>query len=293
MFQEGLLKGKNVLITGGGTGLGKAMGSKYLELGANLVITGRREQVLFEAAKEMAGQRGQDRVLALACDVKDPFAVEETIEKALDHYGAIHVLVNNAAANFISPTENLSHNAFKLITNTVLMGTVHCTLTLGKHWIKQGQAAAILNILTTYASTGSGFVVPSACAKAGVEALTKSLAFEWAKYKIRFIGIAPGPFPTAGAFDRIIPKEDALGSSAETWRPENHPWGRFGDPEELANLAAFLISDAAEYINGEIIRIDGGLLPASAGEFNRLKDITPEQWKAIKKQTRFSKDVKS
>lgn len=289
MFREAMLEGKTILITGGGTGLGRAMGTRFLELGANLIITGRRKEILEQAAAEMCHE--DKRILALPCDVKDVHAVDDVIEAALERFGQIDVLINNAAANFISPTEKLTHNAFKLVADTVLMGSVHTTLSLGKHWIKQQQPATVLNMLTTYAATGSGFVVPSACAKAGLEAMTKSLAFEWAKYKIRFVGIAPGPFPTDGAFDRIIPKAD-IGKEAEALDPKNHPWQRFGRHDELADLAAFLISDQAEYINGEIVRIDGGLTVAGSGEFNRLKDITPQQWKLIRKQTRFSDSVR-
>ena len=204
MLREDALKGKTIVITGGGTGLGKAMGIYFLKLGANLVITSRKQEVLQKTADEMEEKTG-GKVLAVACDVREVVQVENVLTKTLERFGSVDVLLNNAAGNFISPTERLSANAFSSIIDIVLKGTVNCTLTFGKHWIKEKQVATVLNIVTTYAFTGSAYVVPSACAKGGVLALTRSLAVEWGKYGIRTNAIAPGPFPTKGAWERLLP----------------------------------------------------------------------------------------
>lgn len=284
MLRDDALKGKTYVITGGGTGLGKAMGTYFLRLGANLVITSRKEDVLKRTALEMEQATG-GKVLAVACDVRDYAQIENVLSQALEYFGNIDGLINNAAGNFISPTERLSANAFSSIIDIVLKGSVNCTLAFGKHWIAEKQAASVLNIITTYAFTGSAYVVPSACAKGGVLALTRSLAVEWGKYGIRTNAIAPGPFPTKGAWERLLP-----GDLAEKFDFKNRvPLKRVGDHQELANLAAFLISDFAGYINGEVITIDGGEWLQGAGQFNGLEAIPGEMWDAFEQMTRSAK----
>ena len=284
MLREDALKGKTIVVTGGGTGLGKAMGTYFLKLGANLVITSRKLEVLEKTAAEMAAETG-GQVLAVQCDVRDYEQVEQVLAKTLEKFGQVDGLLNNAAGNFISPTERLSANAFSTIIDIVLKGTVNCTLAFGKHWIKAKQPASILNIVTTYAFTGSAYVVPSACAKGGVLAMTRSLAVEWGKYGIRTNAIAPGPFPTKGAWDRLLP-----GDLAEKFNFKNRvPLKRVGENQELANLAAFLISDFAGYINGEVITIDGGEWLQGAGQMNGLEAVPTEMWDMLEQMTRSAK----
>jgi len=284
MLKDDALKGKTIVITGGGTGLGKAMGIYFLKLGANLVITSRKQEVLQKTADEMEEKTG-GKVLAVACDVREIEQVENVLAKTLERFGSVDVLLNNAAGNFISPTERLSANAFSSIIDIVLKGTVNCTLTFGKHWIKEKQAATVLNIITTYAFTGSAYVVPSACAKGGVLALTRSLAVEWGKYGIRTNAIAPGPFPTKGAWERLLP-----GDLAKKFDFKNRvPLKRVGDHQELANLAAFLVSDFSGYINGEVITIDGGEWLQGAGQMNSLEAIPGEMWDMLEQMTRSAK----
>ena len=284
MLREDALKGKTIVITGGGTGLGKAMGVYFLKLGANLVITSRKQEVLQKTADEMEEKTG-GKVLAVACDVREVEQVEHVLSKTLERFGSVDILLNNAAGNFISPTERLSANAFSSIIDIVLKGTVNCTLTFGKHWIKEKQAATVLNIITTYAFTGSAYVVPSACAKGGVLALTRSLAVEWGKYGIRTNAIAPGPFPTKGAWERLLP-----GDLAKKFDFKNRvPLKRVGDHQELANLAAFLVSDFSGYINGEVITIDGGEWLQGAGQMNGLEAIPSEMWDMLEQMTRNAK----
>ncbi|WP_316808616.1 SDR family oxidoreductase [Pedobacter agri] len=284
MLREDALKGKTIVITGGGTGLGKAMGIYFLKLGANLVITSRKQEVLQKTADEMEEKTG-GKVLAVACDVREVVQVENVLTKTLERFGSVDVLLNNAAGNFISPTERLSANAFSSIIDIVLKGTVNCTLTFGKHWIKEKQAATVLNIVTTYAFTGSAYVVPSACAKGGVLALTRSLAVEWGKYGIRTNAIAPGPFPTKGAWERLLP-----GDLAKKFDFKNRvPLKRVGEHQELANLAAFLVSDFSGYINGEVITIDGGEWLQGAGQMNGLEAIPNEMWDMLEQMTRSAK----
>lgn len=284
MLREDALKGKTIVITGGGTGLGKAMGIYFLKLGANLVITSRKQDVLQKTADEMEEKTG-GKVLAVACDVREVAQVDQVLAKTLERFGHVDVLLNNAAGNFISPTERLSANAFSSIIDIVLKGTVNCTLAFGKHWIKEKQAATILNIITTYAFTGSAYVVPSACAKGGVLALTRSLAVEWGKYGIRTNAIAPGPFPTKGAWERLLP-----GDLAKKFDFKNRvPLKRVGEHQELANLAAFLVSDFSGYINGEVITIDGGEWLQGAGQMNGLEAIPNEMWDMLEQMTRSAK----
>lgn len=284
MLRDDALKGKTIVITGGGTGLGKAMGIYFLKLGANLVITSRKQDVLQKTADEMEEKTG-GKVLAVACDVRETEQVDNVLAKALERFGNVDVLLNNAAGNFISPTERLSSNAFSSIIDIVLKGTVNCTLAFGKHWIKEKQAATVLNIITTYAFTGSAYVVPSACAKGGVLALTRSLAVEWGKYGIRTNAIAPGPFPTKGAWERLLP-----GDLAKKFDFKNRvPLKRVGEHQELANLAAFLVSDFSGYINGEVVTIDGGEWLQGAGQMNGLEAIPNEMWDMLEQMTRSAK----
>lgn len=273
MLKDGTFDGKTIIVTGGGTGLGRSMGQYIAQLGGNLVICGRRADVIAESAAEMAEATGAN-VFGQACDVRDPEQVEALIDAAIEKFGAVDGLINNAAGNFICPTERLSYNAFNTIVDIVLRGTSNCTLAMGKRWIEAGQRGSFLNIVTTYAWTGSGYVVPSAVSKAGVLALTRSLASEWGKYGIRLNAVAPGPFPTEGAWSRLMPDE-----LKETFDASHRiPVGRVGEHQELANLAAYLMSDYSAYINGDCITIDGGEWVRAAGQFNGLEAVSPEQW---------------
>ncbi len=285
MLREGSLKDQVIVVTGGGSGLGKAMTTYFLELGAKVVITSRNLEKLQKTAHELEGKTGGE-VLPVACDVRHYDEVEAMLKTVLDKWGRVDGLLNNAAGNFISPTERLSAHAFDVIIDIVLKGTKNCTLVFGKHWINTKQEkATVLNIVTTYASTGSGYVVPSATAKAGVLAMTRSLAVEWAKYGIRFNAIAPGPFPTKGAWDRLLPGELREQFSFK----KKVPVGRVGEHQELANLAAYLMSDFSAYVNGEVITIDGGEWLQGAGEMNMLNAITPEMWDALEAMIRKTK----
>ena len=273
MLKENSLENKVILVTGGGSGLGKSMVKYFLELGANIVITSRREELLIEVAKEFNSKHNSE-VFPIACDVRKIDEVENVINKSYKKFGKIDCLVNNAAGNFISPTERLSTRAFDAVIDIVLKGTINFTLTLGKKWIKDKSDGNVLNIVTTYSWTGSGYVVPSACAKAGVLSMTRSLAVEWAKYKIRSNAIAPGPFPTKGAWERLLP-----GDLKEKFDPSKKvPVGRVGEHQELSNLAAYLLSDYSSYINGEVITIDGAEWLKGAGQFNHLEMITDQMW---------------
>jgi len=282
MFQTGLLKGKSIIITGGGTGLGKSMATRFAELGADLVITSRRQNVIDETAEELRQHGGQ--VLAVSCDVRDPDQVQHMVDETVKTFGKIDILLNNAAGNFISPTENLSSNAFKTVVDIVLNGTFFCTQAAGKV-MRKNKGGVILNIVTTYSWTGSGYVVPSACAKAGVLAMTRSLAVEWAKYGIRTVAIAPGPFPTKGAWSRLAPP----GLGIKKKMKERIPLKRVGEHIELANLASYLISDQAAYINGEVVTIDGGEWLKGAGEMNELERIPKAAWKMLQMRRKKKK----
>ncbi len=279
MFQKDLLKGKTIFITGGGTGLGRSMAQRFLELQAKVIIASRKMETLEKTASELI-EATDGKVLPLELDVRDYQAVESALVQAVQHFGSVDILLNNAAGNFVSPTEALSHKAFDVVCDIVLKGSYNATLAFGKHWIQNRQAARVLNIVTTYATTGSGYVVPSAIAKAGVQTLTKSLAVEWAKYGITMNAIAPGPFPTKGAWDRLLPP------GLEQQFVDRIPLKRVGEHIELANLAAYLISNQSHYINGEVITIDGGEWLKGAGEFNFLDVLSPAEWKAMALQVR-------
>ena len=275
MFKNDLLKNKTIIITGGGTGLGKSMATRFGELGANLVLTSRRQEVLDEAARDINDKTGAE-ILTVSTDIRHSDQVTEMVNKAVDKFGNIDCLLNNAAGNFISPTENLSENAFRTIIDIVLIGTFNCTQAAGKAMRDSG-GGVILNIVTTYAFTGSGYVVPSACAKSGVLAMTRSLAVEWAKYGIRTNAIAPGPFPTKGAWKRLVPP----GLNIEKKMIERVPLKRFGEHDELANLASYLMADESGYMNGEVITMDGGEWLKGAGQFNALEKMPNIAWKAM------------
>ena len=275
MFKNDLLKNKTIIITGGGTGLGKSMATRFGELGANMVLTSRRQEVLDEAARDINDKTGAE-ILTVSTDIRHLDQVTEMVEKAVDKFGKIDCLLNNAAGNFISPTENLSENAFRTIIDIVLVGTFNCTQAAGKAMRDSG-GGVILNIVTTYAFTGSGYVVPSACAKSGVLAMTRSLAVEWAKYGIRTNAIAPGPFPTKGAWKRLVPP----GLNIEKKMMERVPLKRFGEHDELANLASYLMADESGYMNGEVITMDGGEWIKGAGQFNALEKMPNLAWKAM------------
>ena len=285
MLRDDALKNKTYVVTGGGSGLGKSMTRYLLELGANVVITSRNLEKLQKAAQELQKESG-GKVLPLQCDVRDYEGVCKMRDESINYFGKIDGLLNNAAGNFISPTERLSTNAFDTIIDIVLKGSKNCTMAFGKHWIDKGEKQkTVLNIVTTYAWTGSAYVVPSATAKAGVLAMTRSLAVEWAKYGIRFNAIAPGPFPTKGAWDRLLP-----GDLKEKFDlSKKVPLKRVGDHQELANLAAYLLSDFAEYLNGEVITIDGGEWLKGAGQFNLLEQVPEEMWDMLEQMIKAKK----
>ena len=267
-------QGKTVIVTGGGTGLGKSIAGYLASLGANIVITSRRLEVIEATAAEITKSTGA-KVLAVAGDVRNIEDVENVLHKAVETFGQVDILLNNAAGNFVSPTEKLSHRAFESVIGIVLQGTVNFTLTVGKYWIQEKIKGNILNITTTYAFTGTAFTVPSACAKAGVMALTRSLAVEWgSKFGIRVNAVSPGPFPTEGAWQRLIPEslKDLVDPAKKI------PLKRVGEHQELANLCAYIMSDYAAYINGADITIDGGEWLMGAGSFNGYLNIPGEMW---------------
>jgi NAD(P)-dependent dehydrogenase (short-subunit alcohol dehydrogenase family) len=275
MFVPDLLKAKRILITGGGTGLGKAMGRRFLELGAEVVICGRREDVLAATSTELSQETGGFMTWK-RLDVRDPEAVERVVGEIWAD-GAIDVLVNNAAGNFISRTEDLSHRAVDAVVGIVLHGSAYMTLACGKRWIADKRPGNVLSIVTTYAWTGSAYVVPSAMGKAGVLAMTQSLAVEWGPKGIRLNAIAPGAFPTEGAWSRLLPREDM----ARVYEKRN-PLGRTGRHQELADLAAYLVSDNSGFINGEVVTIDGGAWLAGAGQFSFASMLSDADWESLR-----------
>jgi NAD(P)-dependent dehydrogenase (short-subunit alcohol dehydrogenase family) len=280
MFRNDLLQNRRILITGGGTGLGKGMAQRFLELGAEVYICGRREEVLKRTVAELKAAPGA-KIRAIPCDVRSLDAVEAMIDSIWKD-GPLDVLVNNAAGNFIARTEELSPRAFESVIGIVLMGTLHATMACGRRWLKAGHRGTVLSISATYAPVGSAYVVPSAISKAGVEALTRSLAVEWGNRGIRINAIAPGPIPTQGAFSRVLPRPEL-----EKLALDRNPLHRFGTVEELANLAAFLVSDGSGYINGEVVRMDGGEFLQGAGEFSNLgRVLTEEDWQSLKPRKR-------
>jgi NAD(P)-dependent dehydrogenase (short-subunit alcohol dehydrogenase family) len=281
MFQTDLLQGRSIFLSGGGTGLGRAMALRFASLGARMFVIGRREEPLKETCAEIHREGGS--AAYATCDVRDYPAVQAAFAAAENNFGEVDSLVNNAAGNFMARTEKLSPNAFNAVIGIVLTGTFHCTLVLGRKWIAAKKPGNILNIVTTYAATnaGSGYVMPSACAKAGVLAMTRSLAVEWAKHHIRLNAIAPGPFPTEGAFSRLMPSKEF-----EERAKNNHPMKRFGRHEELADLAVYLVSDHSDYVNGECVVIDGALWLRGAGEFNDFVDLPDATWDMLESARR-------
>src|SRR6266403_4244977 len=276
MFQNDLLQNKRILITGGGNGLGKATAQRFLELGAEVHICGRREGVLIATERELGG-RTSGKIHFRRCDVRDAAAVEEMIA-AIWTEGSLDVVMNNAAGNFLARTEELSLGAFQSVIGIVLMGTLHTTMACGRRWLAAGHKGVVLNITTTYTTTGSAYVVPSAVAKAGVHALTRSLAVEWGNRGIRMNAIAPGPIPTEGAFSRLLPRPEL-----EQLAKQKIPLGRFGTVDEFANLAAFLVSEGSSYINGEVVTMDGGEWLQGAGGFTALGRLLSEkEWETMK-----------
>jgi NAD(P)-dependent dehydrogenase (short-subunit alcohol dehydrogenase family) len=276
LFQKNLLASKRIFLTGGGSGLGRSMALHFATLGAHVFIIGRRPEALKSVCDEI--QQAGGTAAYAPCDVRDYAAVEAAAQFAEKEIGEINTVINNAAGNFMARTEKLTPNAFNAVVGIVLNGSFHCTQIFGKRWIERKQPGHVLSIVTTYAAAncGSGFVVPSACAKAGVLALTRSLAVEWGKHQIRLNAIAPGPFPTEGAWSRLMPS-----SEMEEHRRNANPLKRFGRHEELTNLAAFLISDLSPYINGECVVIDGGQWLRGAGEFNDLATLPDSAWEAM------------
>jgi NAD(P)-dependent dehydrogenase (short-subunit alcohol dehydrogenase family) len=276
MFQNNLLQGKRILITGGGTGLGKAAAQRFLELGAEVYICGRRHEVLAATEQELRERTG-GKIHSRPCDVREAAAVDELLGIIWSE-GPLDVLMNNAAGNFLARTEELSLGAFQSVIGIVLMGTLHMTLGCGRRWLVAGRGGVVLNVTATYTTTGSAYVVPSAVSKAGVQALTRSLAVEWGNRGIRMNAISPGPIPTEGAFSRLLPRP-ALAEAAK----KRNPLGRFGTTEEFANLAAFMISDGASYLNGEVVTMDGGEWLQGAGEFTAMgRELTEKEWEMMK-----------
>jgi NAD(P)-dependent dehydrogenase (short-subunit alcohol dehydrogenase family) len=279
MFRQDLLSGKRILVTGGGTGLGRSIARRYLELGARLVICGRRLDVLQTTAAELRDATGGD-VAAVACDIRDSASVESMLD-GIWAEGPLDVLVNNAAANFIARSDKLSPRAIDAVLGIVLHGTFYCTVGCGRRWIDAGRPGTVLSVATTPAFTGSAFTAPSAAAKAGIVAMTRSLAVEWGQYRIRLNAVAPGLFPTEGAWEKLYP----AGTQAEPAHM-SVPLRRFGEHIELANLFAYLTADESAYLTGDLIVMDGGRWMQGVGGINNraMQNWTDEQWAALRKR---------
>ena len=283
MFKEGLFTGKRILITGGGTGLGKEIATRYLELGAEVWIAGRRGAVLEQTAKELMGRHG-GTVRTHPVDIRDAQAVDAMVQRIWDEAGPLTGLVNNAAGNFISPTKDLTPNGFNAIANIVFHGTFYVTHAVGKRWIAGGHKGSVISILVTWVWTGSPYVVPSAMSKAALHVMTKSLAVEWGRYGIRLNAIAPGPFPTEGASKRLRP-----GSSFEE-ETQAIPLRRVGQMPELQNLATFLMADGCDYLTGETIAIDGGGYLANGASFSGLDKLSDADWQRMREMIKAQND---
>jgi NAD(P)-dependent dehydrogenase (short-subunit alcohol dehydrogenase family) len=284
IFKDGLLKGKRILVTGGGTGLGEVMAEAYAKLGAAVYICGRRASVLDETAKKISDATGA-KVKGIACDIRVAEAVEDMIAQIWADGGALTGLVNNAAGNFISRTKDLSPRGFNAIADIVFRGSFYVTLACGKRWIEAGDKASVISILTTWIWNGGPFTVPSAMSKAGLNIMTKSLATEWGPNGIRLNAIAPGPFPTKGAWERLNPKASNRGETSSTI-----PMGRVGEMPELANLAVFLMSDGCDYLTGQTIALDGAMHLASGGNFAAMSALGDEDWERIRGEIRSAND---
>jgi NAD(P)-dependent dehydrogenase (short-subunit alcohol dehydrogenase family) len=286
MFKEGVLKGKNILVTGGGTGLGREIAAKYLALGADLWICGRRGAVLEQTAQELTKSSG-GKVRTHSVDIRDAAAVDAMVQRIWDESGPLTGLVNNAAGNFISPTKDLSPNGFNAIANIVFHGTFYVTHAVGKRWIAGGHKGSVITIVVTWVHTGSPYVVPSAMSKAGLHVMTKSLAVEWGRFGIRLNAIAPGPFPTEGAAKRLRPDQGSFSDSSKV-----NPMRRIGRMEELQNLAAFLMADGCEWLTGETIGIDGGgyLATGSGGYFTELDKLSDADWERMRAMIKAQND---
>jgi NAD(P)-dependent dehydrogenase (short-subunit alcohol dehydrogenase family) len=278
MFRPSLMDGERILVTGGGSGLGKEMAEAFVALGATVYICGRRGAVLEETANELMGLHG-GKVVPMACDIRKPESIKDMVDAIWADGGALTGVVNNAAGNFISRTEDLTIGGFNAISDIVFRGTFYVTLDIGKRLIAEGKQASFLAILTTWVWNGSAFTVPSAMSKAGINVMTQSLATEWGRYGLRFNAIAPGPFPTKGMSARLSP-----GSNNLTGRDSasGNPMGRVGEMHELANLAVLLMARGAEYVNGQTIAIDGAGYQAGGGNFySSLSQLGNEEWAAI------------
>ena len=282
IFRTDLLKGKRILVTGGGTGLGREMADEYAKHGAEVYICGRRGTVVEETAREIAKEHGV-RVTAIECDIRTPDSVEDMMTRVFNE-GPLTGLVNNAAGNFISRTKDLSPNGFNAIANTVFHGSFYVTLAAGKRWIQAKQKASVISILTTLVHSGGPFTVSSAMSKAGIDIMTKSLAVEWAQHGIRLNAIAPGPFPTKGASERLNPRSMRSGTTDTTQDPAvaRNPMGRVGEMQELRNLATFLMADGCDYLTGETITIDGGSFLAGGSNFAQLARLGDQDWERLR-----------
>jgi len=283
MFKDGLLKGKNILVTGGGTGLGREIAERYLQLGASLWLAGRRGPVLADTAKALVARHGGS-VRTHAVDIRDAQAVDAMVQRIWDESGPLTGLVNNAAGNFISPTKDLSPNGFNAIANIVFHGTFYVTHAVGRRWIAGGHQGSVISILVTWVWTGSPYVVPSAMSKAGIHVMTKSLAVEWGRHGIRLNAIAPGPFPTEGASRRLRPDGSFEDGAQAT------PMRRVGQMPELQNIATFLMADGCEYLTGETIAIDGGGYLANGASFTELDRLTDADWERMREKIRAQND---